>query len=417
MPRSRPRPAPAFLFLFVTLVIDMLGMGLLIPVLPELVAQLVHDRGETAQVYGLLISLYALMQLLFSPVLGALSDAYGRRPVLLLSALGTALATLLMGLTPAPPGLLLARALAGMTSASVSTANAYVADISTAGNRAKNFGMVGAAFGLGLIAGPALGGLLGQVDLRLPFFFAAGLAFLNFLYGLLVLPESLLPTRRRPFGLAHLNPLCGLGMLCCFPGVPGLAVTLMLAGLAVQFSTSTWVLYTTARFGWAPGANGASLAVSGFLMVLVQMLLLGRVIRRLGERRTVVLSLLLGALSYVLYGLSSDGWMLYATMLIGVMLGLGGPALQAMLAARVPADAQGRVQGALASLNSLGAIVGPLVSTALFARFTGPAAPVPLPGIAFFAGSAVLLLGLVVFRRSARPPQGFATPSATGEPS
>ncbi|MBB6097893.1 DHA1 family tetracycline resistance protein-like MFS transporter [Deinobacterium chartae] len=400
-PNARHARTPSAAFIFVTLVIDMLGIGLIIPVLPELVTQLSPATSDAPRIFGLLISLHALMQLLCSPLLGALSDACGRRPVLLFSTLGTALAYLMMFFSPSLAWLLAARVLGGISSANVTAANAYIADVSTPANRARNFGMVGAAMGLGLIAGPSLGGLLGEMSLRLPLLFAAALAALNLLYGLFVLPESHPPSRRTSLTGARLNPLRTLLLLRQFPALGGWALAVTLTHLALQFSNSTWVLHGSLRFGWSSGANGLSLAASGLLTVLVSLLLPGPVVARLGERRTITAALLLGALGYLLYGLADSGWMLYASMPLSVMLSLGGPALQSLLARSVPPESQGAVQGTLASLNSLSAIVGPLVATALFTRYAAQAAD-PLPGIVFFACSLLLLLSCAAAQRASR---------------
>ncbi|WP_019587680.1 tetracycline resistance MFS efflux pump [Deinococcus apachensis] len=392
---SHARP-PGLAFIFVTLVIDMIGLGVIIPVVPELVGQLAGD----ARSLGLLIALYALAQLLAAPALGALSDRYGRRPVLLGGALLAALSYTLAALAPTLGWLFLARALGGIAGATVGVANAYIADISTSANRARHFGLAGAAFGLGLIVGPALGGLLGAHGLRLPFIASAALAALNFLYGLLVLPES----RRgvsAPFAPRALVPLRALGVLGRFPGLPLLAAVGVLANLATQFLTSTWVLHGTVRYGWNASTNGLTLTVAGLLGVFVQVALLPRVLRRLGNERTIVAAIVLGALGNLLYGLAAQGWMLYAAMLVASLGGLGGPPLQALIAGKAAPEAQGAVQGALGGLNALCAVVGPLVATALFAHFTAPHASFALPGVAFFAASLLLLASLAVFRVTA----------------
>jgi MFS transporter, DHA1 family, tetracycline resistance protein len=403
MSASEKRPA-GLSFIFLTLLLDLLGLGLVIPVTPELVRSLAHGAGETAQAYGLLISLFAAMQFLFAPLFGGLSDAYGRRPVLLLSALGTGLSLLCIAAAPSLGWLYAARALSGAVSANLTAANAYIADISTPETRARNFGVVGAAFGLGFVAGPVLGGLLGSVSLRLPFLAAAGISLLSFLYGLLVLPESHPPERRRPLAVRHLNPLGSVSALRRHPGVPAFAVTLTLVALATHFIISTWVLYGAERYGWSTRANGVALAVSGVLTVLAQALVLGPAVRRFGEQRILYAGLLLAALGDVLYGLSAQPWMLFASMLPGVMGSFVMPTAQSLLAARVPPQEQGAVQGAITSLGGLAAIVGPLCATALFAHFTQPGAALRLPGIAFFGASLLLLLALTLAARSLRTP-------------
>ncbi|ADV67992.1 TCR/Tet family MFS transporter [Deinococcus maricopensis] len=407
MSPSPPQPTASLPFIFVTLLLDMLGIGLIVPVLPTLVTQLSGGATNAATLYGALISAYALMQFLCAPLLGALSDAHGRRPILLLSLTGSTLGYLLMAFSPNLLWMLLARLIAGTTGANVTVANAYVADISTPATRARNFGVVSAAFGLGFIAGPALGGLLGNVDVRLPFLFAAGLAALNALYGLLVLPESHPVAARRPVRATHLNPFGGWRTLRAAPGVLGLTAAIVTANLAVQFSNSTWVLHGTARYGWTPGTNGLTLAGSGLLMAAVQLALLGPVVRRLGERRTATTALLIGVLSFLLYGLAAQPWLLYTGMLLGVLCGLAGPTTQSLFSARIPPEQQGAAQGALTGLNSLATVVGPLAATGLFAHYAAPGAAPHLPGIVFFACSALLLLSAgmlwATFRRASAP--------------
>lgn len=397
MTRSRP---PGLPFIFVTLVIDMIGLGVVIPVVPALVAKLANG-ADPARSLGLLVASFALAQLLAAPTLGALSDRFGRRPVLLVGTLLTAVSYALASLAPTLGLLFLARALGGIGGATVGVAHAYVADVSTPETRARNFGLAGAAFGLGLIIGPALGGLLGGRDLHLPFLVSAALALLNFLYGLLVLPESRRAARKNVDPLAFV-PLRALSVLTRFPGLAALAAVCVLAFLSQQFLTSTWVLHGTVRYGWTPEANGLSLTIAGLLGVLVQVALLPHVLRRLGNERTLILGVVLGAVGSALYGLASHGWMLFAVMPLAALGGLGMPPLQALVADRASPEAQGAVQGALGGLNSLCAIVGPLVATALFSHFAAPSAAVSVPGIAFFVTGALLLASLAVYLAAAR---------------
>jgi len=402
IPRS-----PGLPFIFVTLVIDMIGLGIIIPVVPALVTQLSGDRLLAARNLGLLIASFSLAQLLAAPILGSLSDRFGRRPVLLASTLLTAVSYGLASLAPSLLWLFLARALGGIGGATVGVANAYIADVSTPENRARNFGLAGAAFGFGLIVGPALGGLLGQFGLRLPYMVAAALAVLNFLYGLLVLPESH-PRNDEPIAPSSFVPLRALGVLGRFPGLLVLTTVIVCMNLAQQFLTSTWVLHGTLRYGWTTGTNGLSLAVAGVIGAFVQIALLPRVLGRLGNERTVTVGILLAVLANVLYGFSSHPWILFATMPIGALAGLAGPALQALIAGRTVPQAQGAVQGALGGVGSLCAIAGPLASTALFSHFTAPNTPIHVPGVAFFAAALFLLAGLGVFLsfRGRSVPQG-----------
>ncbi len=405
---TTPR-SPGLPFIFVTLLLDMIGLGVVIPVGPQLVTQLTGSPLLAAHNLGFLIAVFSLAQLLAAPVLGTLSDRLGRRPVLLASTLLTAASYGLAALAPSLAWLFLARALGGIGGATIGVANAYITDVSKPQTHARNFGLAGAAFGLGLIVGPVLGGLLGQYGLRLPYVVAAALALLNFLYGLVVLPES----RQRndaPIALSSFIPLRALSVLGSFPGLPVLAAVIICMNLAQQFLTSTWVLHGTLRYGWTTGTNGLSLAVAGVVSAFVQVALLPRFLGRLGNERTVTLGIVLGVLGYVAYGLSSFAWMVFAAMPVGALAGIAAPALQALIAGGTPPEAQGAVQGALSGVGSLCAIVGPLLSTALFSYFAASDAPIHLPGVAFFAGAVCFLTGLVVFLafRSRPVPQGEA---------
>jgi DHA1 family tetracycline resistance protein-like MFS transporter len=397
-------------FIVVTLVIDILGIGIIVPVLPELVKHLVGGDVATAGRYvGVIASSYALAQFFFAPVLGALSDRFGRRPVLLLSLAGLSVDYVIQGLAPSIAWLFVGRLLAGMLGGSISTANAYIADVSTPANRARNYGLVGVSFGIGFIFGPALGGLLGSVHLRLPFFVSAGLAALNWLYGFFVLPESLAPEHRSAFDRGKLNPFGSLGRLRRYPLVAGLAVAFMLLSLAQRGLENVWVLYTGYRFGWSERQNGLTLALVGLVAVVVQGFLVRPVIRRIGERSAVQLGLLVASLAFVGYGSAWSGRLMLVVILFGGLAGIAGPSIQALVAGAVPRSEQGRVQGSLTSLMSLSSILSPLVFTAgLFSFFTSDAAPVRLPGAPFFLGSLLFLaaLGVVrrVFRRLPEPP-------------
>ncbi len=392
--------APGLAFIFVTLLIDVLGVGLLIPILPKFVATL-SGRGLSAGArdYGLLLGLYGLMQFAFAPLLGALSDRYGRRPVLLLALGFTGLEYVIQALAPTLSWLYVGRVLAGITGASFTTASAYIADVSPPDKRAQNFGLIGAAFGIGFIAGPALGGLLGAYGPRVPFWFAAGLAGVNLLYGILVLPESLKPENRRRFAWREANPFGALKVLGQHPVVKGMAWSLLASNLAMQSLQSTWVLFMTSRFGWGTRENGFSLAVVGAVALIFQVGLARFLLPLLGERRTVLIGLLVGAAEYFGYALADRAWMVYAIMFAGGLSYLVGQAIQGLLSREVGDDAQGTLQGALTSLTSLTGIVGPVAATALFSYFTRPHAAVSIPGIAFFAASALDIIAVVVAAR------------------
>ncbi len=382
-------------FILVTIIIDVLGIGLLIPVLPELVTELSGgDLSTGSSYYGWFIAVYAAMQFLFAPVLGGLSDRFGRRPVLLISLLGCGLDYLVMALAPNLWILFIGRVISGITGANLTAANAYIADVSPPHERAKNFGMVGAAFGVGFIVGPALGGLLAGIDIRAPFYAAAVLSLLNWLYGAFVLPESLKPENRRPFSWRRANPIGSLASLNRVPLVAGLAFVYVCIGLAQNSLHSIWVLYTTYRFEWTPFLNGLSLTFVGILSAVVQGWLVRIVVPRIGERRAILFGLTTATVSFLFYGLSTQGWMMYVVMAVGGLGGLTGPSAQALISRSVSADAQGEVQGALASLMSLTGVAAPLAATMLFSYFTGESAPIDLPGAPLFMASALAAASL-----------------------
>lgn len=392
--RNRP---PAILFIFITLFLDILGIGLVVPVLPKLVEQFRGgDVSKASVLVGQLSAVYALMQFLFSPVLGALSDQYGRRPVILLSLLGAGLDYFLMAWAPTVGWFFVGRALSGLAGANITAATAYIADISPPEKRSANFGIIGAAFGLGFIAGPLVGGLLGERSLRLPFVAAGVVTLANGLYGLFVLPESLGAGLRRPFSWGRANPMGAFLGLKSRPVVFGLAMTLLLLNLGQFGVHNTWVLYTGHRFGWQPIHVGISLAVVGITAAIVQGGLSRLIIPAMGERRALTVGFALNAATLVLYGIATRGWMIYAILPFGAVSGIGAQACQGMVSKSVGPDEQGAVQGALAGLNSVAAFVAPLVSTHLFGYFVGPSAPVYLPGIPFFGGALLVVAGLVV---------------------
>lgn len=402
---------PGIPFVLFTVFLSVLGIGLIIPVLPQLITDLAGgEASDGSRVYGLFVAAYAAMQFLFAPVLGALSDRFGRRPVLLLSVFGAGIDYLVMALAPNLAWLFAARLVAGMTAANITVANAYIADITPATDRARRFGLVGAAFGLGFIVAPALGGLLGSLGLRVPFLAAAGVALLNGLYGLLVLPESLPRERRRPLRLRHANPIGSLRLLRGFPGVGGLATVYLTASLAQALLQAIWVLFTTARFGWGPLENGLALALLGLLTAAMQGFGIRPLLRRWGERRAIVVGLSASAAAYALYAVVPSGAWLLAVMPLGSLGGIAGPALQGLVSRAVPDDQQGSVQGSLAALVSLAAIASPIVATTLFAYFTGPSTPVFLPGAPLVFGGLLLVAAVALASRAARAAQAPAVP-------
>ncbi len=398
---------PALGFIFFTLALDILGIGLIIPILPNLVQKFQGGNVPAAlTTVGLLFMLYSLMQFLFAPLLGSLSDRFGRRPVILASLLGSGLDYFLLAFAPNLGWFFVGRIIAGMTGANFGAATAYIADVSPPEKRAANFGLIGAAFGLGFILGPALGGILGNVGLRVPFLVAGGLTLLNCLYGWLMLPESLAPGNRRAFSWTRSNPVGSLLDLRRYPMVFGLAGTYFLIHLAHQVLPGTWVIYTGYRYHWTLGQIGISLAIVGLMAAIVQAGLTGTVVRRLGEEKTAVLGLGIGALSYAGYGLATEGWMIYAILVVGSLGGIMGPAVQGLISRGVGADEQGGVQGSLTSLASVAGILGPLIATGLFRYFISDEAPVYLPGAAFFFSAvlvvAAMLLALRSFRKNGR---------------
>jgi DHA1 family tetracycline resistance protein-like MFS transporter len=382
-------------FVLVTLMLDTLGIGLLIPVGPRLVQSLVGgDLTAAVRSFGLLMSLYSLMQFVFSPVLGGLSDRFGRRPVIFGSLLGAVVSYLASGFAPALWWLFVGRAVAGATAASFSAAGAYVADVTPAEKRAQAFGMIGAAFGLGFILGPAIGGALGGYGLRVPYFAAAGLNFVNLLYGLFVLPESLPRQNRRAFSFERANPFGALRALSRQPFVRGLSLTLFCSFLAQMILQGVWALQTQARFGWSIQQVGYSLMAVGLSTALVQGLLVRHIVARLGERRALALGLVASALGFLCFGLADRGWLMYVFIVPFVFGGIAGPATQAMISSRVAPNEQGEIQGAVMSLQGLTAIMGPFLGTRLLARFGTEGATPYVPGAAFFASSLLSILGL-----------------------
>jgi DHA1 family tetracycline resistance protein-like MFS transporter len=416
MGKRDSRPKAALAFILITLFLDILGIGIIVPVLPELVKQFVGGSTALAGRYvGVIGATYSLMQFLCAPIMGALSDRFGRRPIILAALFGLGVDFLIQGLAPSVGWLFVGRLLAGMMGASISTANAYIADISSPAMRAKNFALVGAMFGLAFIFGPAMGGLLGDIHLRLPFFVAAGLAFANCLFGFIVLPESLPVEKRSSFTLAKANPFGTIRRLRSYPMVAGLAAAFVCTSLAHRGLENVWVLFTGFRFGWDEMTNGLTLALVGLMAAIVQGVLARRVIGRLGERRTVLYGLSISVLAFLCYGLAYQGWMILVIIVFGAFGGLTGPAIQSIVAGEVDPSDQGKIQGALTSLMSLTNIIAPLLFTAgLFSYFTSERAFRQLPGAPFFLGSLLLFVALVIVRRVFRrwPEQPVGSPAS-----
>ncbi len=386
-------------FIFVTLLIDVMGWGLIIPVMPNLIAGLRHMQvNEVAPSGAWLISAYAITQFLFAPVIGNLSDRFGRRPILLCSLAGFGIDYLFLALAPTYGLLFIGRIIAGIFGASFTTASAYIADVSTNENRAKNFGMIGAAFGLGFILGPLIGGLLSGFGVRAPFYAAAILCFLNVLYGYFVLPESLPKERRRKFEWKRANPVGSLRLLQRYPVVGGLAITYFLLFLAAQSVQGNWSYFTIYRFQWSEQMVGISLAAVGILVAIVQMGLIRIVNPRIGNERSIYLGLLLYSLGLVLFAFATEGWMMFLFLVPYCFGGFAGPALQSILAVHVPPTEQGELQGTLTSIMTLTTIIGPLMMTNLFKYFTHTNAPFHFPGAPFMLGSILMLMALFFTR-------------------
>ncbi len=414
---------PAIWFIIVTLLLDTLGFGLLIPVGPKLIEQLIHGDGQHAAPYvGILTATYAAMQFVFAPVLGALSDHFGRRPVLLVALLGSGLDYFAMALSPNLGLLFVTRAINGMSGASFSVANAYIADVTPPEKRAGAFGLVGAAFGVGFMLGPLLGGALGELDIRYPFYAAGAITLINWLYGFFVLPESLDPKNRATFTLRRANPVAVFAGLGRYPLVVELAFAFFFINVAQFGLHTTWVLYTAERYQWSSMDVGFSLFLVGVGAAVVQGGLAGRIVPKLGERRALLIGIFIGALAFAGYGASTQGWMIYAIIAVGALAGIGQPAGTSLITRTVRADEQGRTQGAISALQTLAQIAGPLIATNIFAYFNSDRAPMKIPGASFYTGSVLCLIGFAFAWRavtrhgdSVRPLPSEVAGAAEGE--
>jgi len=401
---AAPARRAALVFIFITVLIDVIAFGLIIPVLPHLVQQLNGGDTEHAAYWvGVFGTVFAAIQFVSSPIQGALSDRYGRRPVILLSCLGLGLDFCFMALAPSLAWLMVGRIISAVTSASFTTANAYIADITAPEQRAKNFGFIGAAFGLGFIVGPLLGGELGAISPRLPFWGAAVLALTNFAYGLFVLPESLPKEKRSArFDWSHAKPMGSIHLLRRYPHVMGLALCVLLANFAHYVYPSTFVLFADVRYGWQEREVGHVLAVVGVLSVIVNAVLVGRLVKALGERRALLLGLGCGVLGFAIYGAATSPWVFLLGMPISALWAIAQPATQALITREVGADMQGRMQGALMSLTSLAGIIAPATFAGTFGFFIGKRTPVHEPGAAFFLAAIVLGIALLIAARHTR---------------
>jgi DHA1 family tetracycline resistance protein-like MFS transporter len=379
-------------FIFITILVDIIGLGIIIPVVPKLIENLTGESISEASRYGgWLVFSFAIMQFIFSPILGGLSDRFGRRPVLLLSLLGLGLDYILHAFAPSIVWLFIGRLIAGVMGASITTATAYIADISTPEKRAQNFGLIGAAFGLGFIIGPVIGGVCSKWGPSIPFLVAAALTLLNVLYGYFILPESLLKENQRKFDWKRANPIGSLKHLKKYPVVSGLVASLVLIYIASHAVQSNWSYYTIFKFNWNAEMVGYSLAAVGVLVSLVQGFLIRIINPKLGINKSIYLGIALYALGLILFGIAWQSWMMFAFLLPYCLGGIAGPALQGLISNQVSDSEQGELQGALTSLISLTSIIGPLIMTNLFAYSTAKNSAFYLPGAPFFLAAALML--------------------------
>jgi DHA1 family tetracycline resistance protein-like MFS transporter len=395
-------------FIFITLLIDVIGIGIIIPVIPDLIRDLTGEGiSEAAKYSGWLTFAYAIMQFCFSPILGGLSDKYGRRPVLLFSLLGLGFDYIFSAFAPTIGWLFIGRLLAGISGASFTTATAYIADISTPEKRTQNFGLVGVAFGVGFIIGPVIGGLAGNWwGPRAPFMVAAGFTLLNVLYGYFFVPESLPKENRRAFDWKRANPIGSLLHLKKYPVVSGLVVSMFLFFIAGHAVQSNWAFFTEFKFGWDSAKVGYSLGFVGLLVAIVQGGLIRIVIPKIGQKWALYIGLCLNSFGLLLFGFASEGWMMFAILIPYALGGIAGPSLQGIVSSQVPATEQGELQGALTSLMSVTSIIGPLLMNNLFSYFTGVNAPIELPGAPFFAGFIMVVVAVYLSVRTLRKYEG-----------
>jgi len=393
----------ALIFIFITLLIDVTGLGIIIPVFPKLIKELINGNlGDASQYGGWLTFAYAIMQFIFAPIIGNLSDEYGRRPVLLLSLLGFGIDYIFLAFAPSIGWLFVGRMVAGITGASFTTASAYIADVSTAENRSQNFGLLGAAFGIGFIIGPVMGGLLGQFGSRVPFMAAAVLSLLNALYGFLILPESLSKENRRKFDWKRANPIGTLKQLGKYPAVLGLVASLVLIYISAHAVQSNWSFYTMYKFAWNEKMVGYSLGFVGLLVGIVQGGLIRVIIPKIGQAKSIYIGLFLYCFGFSLFAFATEGWMMYLFMIPYAFGGIAGPAIQGYISGHVPANEQGELQGGLTSLISVTSIIGPLLMTNLFAYFTNKNAIFQFPGAPFIAAAALTLASAILAMRSVK---------------
>jgi DHA1 family tetracycline resistance protein-like MFS transporter len=398
---------PAIGFIFVTLLIDVIGFGIIIPVMPDLIIELAGLTPETphavsyaSKIGGWMLAAYAIMQFFCAPIMGGLSDRYGRRPVLLASLFGFGIDYLFLALAPSLWWLFVGRIIAGVMGASFTTAGAYIADISTTEKRAQNFGIIGAAFGLGFILGPVIGGFLADFGLRAPFYACAGLTFVNWLFGFFVLPESLKEENKRKFEWVRANPVGTLKKLTRYPVIAGLFLALAFIYISAHAVQTNWSYYVIEKFQWTPKQIGTSLMVVGAAFAIIQGGLIRIIIPKLGKERSVYVGVGLYAIGFLLYGIASKGWMMYPITVVYCLGSIAGPALQGIMSTAIPPNEQGELQGGFTSLLSLAGIAGPLLMNSVFAWFTGDNAPVYFPGAAMVLGAVLTVISSLLARNT-----------------
>jgi MFS transporter, DHA1 family, tetracycline resistance protein len=393
--------SPAIGFIFITMLIDIIGLGIIIPVIPKLISELIHgDISEAAKYGGWLIFAYAFTQFLFSPLIGNLSDKYGRRPIILISLFGFSLDYLFLAFAPSIVWLFVGRIIAGITGASITTASAYIADVSTTENRAKNFGLIGAAFGLGFIIGPVIGGLLGQYGARVPFYAAAVLCMVNFLYGYFILPESLAKENRREFDWKKANPVGAILNLKKYPTLIGLIIAFFILNVASNAVQSNWSYFTIYKFGWTEKMVGISLGVVGLLVGAVQGGLIRYTNPKLGNNKSIFIGIFLYCVGMFLFATATQGWMMFVFLIPYCLGGISGPALQSVVSGQVSAKEQGEIQGTLTSVVSASSIIGPPLMTNVFYYFTHKSAPFQFAGAPFVLGGILMLVSLFIAYKS-----------------
>lgn len=386
----------ALVFIYITILIDIIGIGIVAPVLPTLILKLSKgDLSATTQYIGWFISIYAFIQFIFAPILGSLSDRYGRRPLLLWSLLGLGIDYIILAMAPNLIWLFVGRIIAGVMGSSITTATAYVADVSTPEKKSQNFGMISAVAGLGLIIGPVIGGVLGQYGERIPFYAAAGLSIINFMYGVFVLPESLKKSNRRPFSWKTANPIGAMRSIKKEILAPSLIFAFVFIALAGHAMQSTWNVYGMEKFNWKADMIGYSLGFFGVLMVISQGLLIGLFINKLGQKKSIMICLLIYCVSLFLFSLINQSWMAFVVMIPYALGGMATPILQSLISSKVPDNKQGLLQGGLSSIGSITAVFGPLLMTNIFAYFTSGYAPFIFSGAPFVLASVLGVIGSV----------------------